>query len=782
MAKEPLIIARDEIYAKFTKLNILREDVDLAVDALDKRRYAEKKNKKYLSKAELNTLIVAEADKLINTAYKNETKENKKSILSEANKYKGAKENINDKDFKIRAKSVLEDIRVKRENRTMDSMKEEPSLYKEVTWKNKKVYISKEPNDAILGMQQDFDAYTVEFNDNTDESRDTFTKCLEDFSQRDQRHSKGYTIPKTDRSNMNIPKFHVELKPEKDIDEFTMAKVEIDPTLIVPGEVPEAEQPLIVGPANDPTVFIDQAFEAVKEESFRFRTGSPEYKAIYDGLKALTSKHNPPTIGDEAVHGTLPKYLKILAVMDRYLNRKDDEKDAATAKHKSENSNSKKRREAVRRARFRLTGAIEDIKRRNNIKDDLSMEMLSCQLEYEAEYNKIHDNSVTQIIEALRSAERKEAQKAVEEYLVNNVDRYKHEEGYSFKKDVDGIEQKIRIPKENKEDNNNERIYAIMLRGYEEIARSNRKYYTDNLRAELPDFTSGLQHFATAEKNGVLLDINVNEKLGTNIDTNGVDIDFTLTKAKSIKEYADQFEDYYKYCVSKVKNDVYSEAVDPDYQDEYRLDYINTPFDPYSMRKLTGAAFSNLYLKALEESKPEEFNFEEVDQNRRKILTLINNTPIRNKIEECMKKHFRLKKFEKDIEKFSVSAESREEMRDYLSEKENMISTPSKFNMHIVGEAVEMTVKEYLTNINRLMNDARNNKEQIKTEFESFSKVVMVAKGIGLSYILDSCNTEIKENYKGNTFEETMKNLQALAKTKLVQKQVDPAKKVEPHI
>ena len=99
--------------------------------------------------------------------------------------------------------------------------------------------------------------------------------------------------------------------------------------------------------------------------------------------------------------------------------------------------------------------------------------------------------------------------------------------------------------------------------------------------------------------------------------------------------------------------------------------------------------------------------------------------------------------------------------------------------MHIVGDAVEMTVKNSIENITELLKNARNNKEQLKTELESLSKVTMVAKGVGLSYVLDSFNGELNAQFKGETFDETVKNIQGLAKTKMVQKQVETAKKVE---
>ena len=777
-AKKPLIDAQNEIYENFKKLNIPRDDIEFTVSAIEKKRNAEKKNKKYLTKLELNTLITAEVDRLMNTIRMRETEEDRNRILSEAERYKGAKANINDKDLTIQAKNALEEIRTNRERRTNHFMKEDSSLHNEVTWKNKKVYIAKKPNDAILSIENNYNAYVKEYNDNSVENRDTVTKSLQEFSRLDERNSKGYIVPKADRSNVKIPEFHVQLKAERAIDEFAMAKVQIDPDLIVPVDAPE-EDAIIPGPANDPTIFIDQAFAEVKEHSFTFRTGSPEYKAIYDGLKELTSRRNPPTLGEEAVNGTLPRYLKILAIMDRYLNRKNDELDGATAKHKSENTNSKKRRLGMQSARYRLRAAIDDIKLRNNIKDDMSMANLRYQLEYEKEYNKLQDGSVAKVIDALKSGDRKEAQAAVEKYLVENVDKYKTEDGYSFKLDVDGVEQKIRIPKENKNDNSKERIYAIMLRGYEELVKSNCKYYTDHKRAELPDFICGIQHFATVEKDGVTKDINVNEKLGTNVDTNGVELDFTLNKTNNIKEYADQFEDYYKYMISEFKNEIYDEALDPEVADIYRMDYLDRPFNGYNMRKLTGAVFSNLYLKAVEESGHGEINIEEIDQNRRKILTLINGTPIRDNIEVCMKKHFRCKKYEEDIQSKNFSAERRKQLRNRLTEMTNKISSPEAFNMHIVGDAVEMTVKNSIENITELLKNARNNKEQLKTELESLSKVTMVAKGVGLSYVLDSFNDELNAQFKGETFDETVKNIQGLAKTKMVQKQVETAKKVE---
>ena len=67
----------------------------------------------------------------MNTIRMRETEEDRNRILSEAERYKSAKANINDKDLTIQAKNALEEIRTNRERRTNHFMKEDSSLHNE---------------------------------------------------------------------------------------------------------------------------------------------------------------------------------------------------------------------------------------------------------------------------------------------------------------------------------------------------------------------------------------------------------------------------------------------------------------------------------------------------------------------------------------------------------------------------------------------------------------------------------------------------------------------------
>ena len=151
----------------------------------------------------------------------------------------------------------------------------------------------------------------------------------------DEKYNKGETIQKPDRTDIKVPTFKVEIAPEMAVDEFDIENAQIDMGVESYGEfaLEEVEAP---DAGTDPVSLVDAAYKFVKKQSFWFRTGSPEYKEILDGLDKLRDHVKDET---KDMQQTIPECRKILAVMDQYIDRKMDEKDAAA---NGERKNSRK--------------------------------------------------------------------------------------------------------------------------------------------------------------------------------------------------------------------------------------------------------------------------------------------------------------------------------------------------------------------------------------------------------------------------------------------------------
>ena len=68
-------------------------------------------------------------------------------------------------------------------------------------------------------------------------------------------------------------------------------------------------------------------------------------------------------------------------------------------------------------------------------------------------------------------------------------------------------------------------------------------------------------------------------------------------------------------------------------------DFTHNAFDDENMKVLVDSAFSALYLDSETKNQPGKLGFDELDQNRRKILTVIYKTAIPEKIKESLTEH-----------------------------------------------------------------------------------------------------------------------------------------------
>ncbi len=657
---------------------------------------------------------------------------------------------------------TIKKIKAAREERDNKLKKADRDLFKVVEYKNLPAYISNDTETALTNIQNSFDRYNLKYKD-YNESKDSpnrkininnvYKTSISEFKTFDERNTKIPTIARPDRSQQKVLKFDVEVLPAMAIDELDMDKVVIDQHLLEPEEIDlEVNEPVA---DNNSVQRILDAYNAVKKESFTFRTGSTEYKDIYEGLKSIRGAELQ---GENAIKKTIPNIMKIIAVMDQYIDRKEDEKDAA----EGEKRNSRNRREAVIDARNSLRQALAGIKSQNGIyPKDFTPDEVRYSLEYLLKLNEKelknsqNEKEVKSIISSLKKGDRIGSQKKMQEFLSKHVDSYMDPQtGYSFKVHDEDVNKK-RIP-----ENLDERIYAMMLKEYEKLVQSNILYYQYKNISRFPDLIDSVKNVNHENE----IDKSINDKFGINIDTVDFSPKYRLKKVDNINDYKAQFDEHYKCCISTIANETYATSV---VNKEHDMDYV---VRAAILARTVESAFSSLYLQAVEKNmNNDNFNFDTVDQNRRKVLTVIKDTPIVDNIGKCLKNYFDM----------SGEAEnSHAEQRVSIDFRRESLKNPEQFNKIIVASAVELTVKNSLKDIVSMTQRKNYNRQDMKKALETLDKTTKIAREIGATNVLERVNKHLTADFKGATFDETLKKLQENVNKVNVRKQEEPAKGV----
>lgn len=764
-----LMKRENELKNKFYKQGFSYDDVDWMIKGADSqiKEYREqcKKSNQSVKRKDIYDI----QKKVIEDYYKNlfmHEQRDKKDVVEEGKHYEHMRE-IREEEG---AKRELDRIKEKRYEMSRGYKRKNPVFYKHAAYKNRDVLISKSTDEVKKSLEDDFAKYVNEYRDKSPETKRKFEKSIQNFEKADAKHYEEEAFPRPDRSSFRIPEFKIESAPDLVIDAPDMAKLAIDPTLVRPVDAPE-EVPVVPGPDPDPVTWIQSAYEEVKNHSFTFFSGSPEYKAIYDGLKEL-SRQNPPVIdGEQAVTETLPKYMRLQAIMERYIERKTDEKEDREKEHLVEKSNSAKRRAAMKQAKMYLDLAIFNIRERNKniVPEDSTMDMVQSRIAYEVEYNKNTDENVRNILTALQNKDRQEAQEAMGNYLKINVDLYRENDKYAFRVDLDQDNGKRRIPKTDRD----ERMYATILRQYITLTNSNLEYYRTNAISQLPDQLLKLRHFEDGP--GVVR--HVNRVIGTKFRLSEVKPDFSLKKTDNVVDYIGQFSDYCQYCNKTFANKVYDNLA------KGEKDFTHNAFDDENMKVLVDSTFSALYLDAETKNQPGKLSFDELDENRRKILTVIHKTSIPEKIKESLTEHYKsnvLPHITVNLQNGVIRNDEsvRNVAKNHVRGKKNEIINYSDFGSVIINKAVVASLKDSIEKVNRLLEKPAENKQKLKSAMESLSTTAMIVKGVGLPDALNKANEDWKIDNKGKTFDETLKNLEQGLKAKLGRKLEAPAKRV----
>ena len=177
-----------------------------------------------------------------------------------------------------------------------------------------------------------------------------------------------------------------------------------------------------------------------------------------------------------------------------------------------------------------------------------------------------------------------------------------------------------------------------------------------------------------------------------------------------------------------------------------------------------------MYLNAVHKKVKAPFNFDEVDMNRRKMLTVIHNTPIAQNVGKALKEFYRVK---------NIKDRSSSEVHEIIEMNKSMMKNPASFNTAIVSTAISMTAEDTLKDVNGMISGTKRfNKEEMKTKLELLDKTSKIAKEIGMTHVLDRLNDRMQLENKGKSFNNTLKQIQSNISKRNVRKQVNPANTV----
>ena len=767
---------RDEVKGYLKNYNVNEDTIDDRAEKLLEYRKVTSTYTKELKKREADALRHAVGN------YRHNQKAGERlrtEVENESFQYEMALRN----DDKEKLKSIKE----QREKRDEERKKEDKSAFQCVNQNNKISYISRNSDDTARNIRNEYKDYKTiiqkNFNEDFDkaireimeypdekapnspkkdheeeiqrtinsykENHDEFfERSLQEYEEHDRKNYTEPVVSKPDRSNNVIPKYKIEVVPEMAITELDMNNVQVDLDILKP----EAGGNVNAGAVNDEfglNHYIVSAYDKVEESAFTFRQGSPEYKIIQDGLrdmKKYISGKNPD------MKTMIVKCRKMLAAMDQYIDRKDDELDAAPAK--GENKNSRKRRNHVGSARADITQGLYLLEAKMGLADkDFTLQDVSCQLEFSAKLKKVSDPAVDDIIDVLKKGNRLEAQKKMQDYLEKRVFNYKTEDGYTFKFREGDLEGK-RIPKDK-----DERMFAIMLKGYEKVVNSNIAYYQHEDITKLPKVIESVEHYNFKER----IDRSINDIFGLNISTADKTPVYSLKKTDNALDYAKQFDENYKTRLSMFTNDVFRNGVKTG---NFKPDTFVT--DELS-KSLVDFAFSNLYLKAVHENASKPFDFDKVDLDRRKMLTVIHSTPIVDNIGNAMKELFTIN---------GTAERSHSEIHEIMGMNRHMVKDPASFNKAIVSSAIKKTAEDALKSVTDMMSAKNYNKNELKSKLELLDLTTKIAREIGMTGVLDDINRNNVIPNKGASFNDTLKKIQTKINERNVKKQVEPAAKV----
>ena len=180
---------------------------------------------------------------------------------------------------------------------------------------------------------------------------------------------------------------------------------------------------------------------------------------------------------------------------------------------------------------------------------------------------------------------------------------------------------------------------------------------------------------------------------------------------------------------------------------------------------------SNLYLKTVEQNALGDQSMEQIDANRRRILTAIHETPIVDNLTECIREYFNIG---------ATDNKAFQQIRVELDAKRAAIKEPAEFNQKVLSKAVEKTATKLFDQMVQLMDGTvPYDKDTMKATLEMLDKTSKIAKALSLPNAIENANGKVPENFRGANYKETILKVQNKINEQNLKKQVEPAKGVK---
>ena len=456
--------------------------------------------------------------------------------------------------------------------------------------------------------------------------------------------------------------------------------------------------------------------------------------------------------------------LNTISKMDRYIDRKNDEKDRG-----KESKNAYNRRIGMESARNMLYVMVDSLRIKNNLNDrDFVFEKSAADIENALATAKKKDPLATEIAKSLKKTPNtvdgyKRALTQMKAYLLENEGKMKGREAglYPFRVNDDDSLGRRRIPAKE-----NARVYRAVLRSFQNLERSYLDYTKANCPERMREALFDTRYYQPEGKTGLE---EINQKLGTSAYQSFYSPDtISIGTPENVKEYKEQYEKLYKTYLNELK-----------YKNLEGISDLNGIYDPNDAlssdgkHRMVDAALSVIYLEQYENSikeHPEQFNAAQMEQGRQKFVSLIRQSEmLYYSIEKKVMKQFDLSENGTDLNTLTEIA----------NQREKEIDTPDKFRKNIIPDAMADSLYFKINECQlNLLPDGKFNKNIVSQNMETINQNLKVAKALKISDKADAAlnGKVLNTDLKGETFADTLKNFNNSMKEKMVHKQVEAPK------
>lgn len=554
-----------------------------------------------------------------------------------------------------------------------------------------------------------------------------FVQSIKDNDAKELEYSKNIVV------RPERPQFHLN----------TYAEV-IDPVIHIEGVAPlqdiigfrEAENDALNNAINymDPYGCVEAAINSMKARKSVFY-GSDEYDRIYNNLNNLKERLSGDIAPNE-IKSVAQDFKKIITELGEYTDRKLDERDSRAARNRTEKTNSRNRRQAAETSKNYLESGLVAFKTLNNMlgRDDI-VEEVKSDIAVVKELTKKNIPEFDTVINQLEQENKYDAINTLLGYLAKNRDKYMtadHSYNFRLNENENG---KKRIP-----ENKDERVYKTMLKAAEKLINSQMKYLKENDPRHLPNFRYNMSHLSGSEEiNGR----SVAECFGINI--NMPEDEPVAVKRTNLADYAKEFENNYRILANKKKYEAVSKKL---YDPGHYL--VNAVLDAQENDIMIESALSALYLKDLAMRNPDqEFDFNRIDTDRRKFITILKESSFYNKLRENNAGYM-------DLTDIPVA-----DVKEFAAVKMKAIGTPEKFNKSIIAGAITETISAEIKDVIGLINSPDYTNEAIQEKMGKIDTNLKIVKALGLEDTLNKAHNimNFEGIIKGQNLGETVKNI-----------------------